>query len=442
MNMKNGIRAFWVALLPLLAACGGGDGVGSGGTGILRSVVAVGAIPSMDGVDGSGHMTVNGVRFDISQAQIETDAISSAKSLPAQPALKPGMTVQVTGTVDPGLSTGTATHVLSVPELRGTVDEVLAPQGVFSVMGVRVSVDQATVFDGLGSLPALQSGQSVQVYAMPDSGAGGSTLRATRVEAIAAGPGAVPPVLWGQVQALDTAARRFSLGDLQVSYAQAAFVEGLDAAALANGTALYVSADQAPAGQMLDARQLRPAHMLSPQANAPATVAGLVAQFDSLQSFVLQGTPVDASQAQFYGGQKSDMGPGARVELAGRMVAGVLMAERVQILQPAVVNDVPPNSTPGNPGSPTAPQPGNPGNPSPGSPANPNAGGNGSSNAGGNGNSNARGNGNGNSNAGGNGNGNGSSNAGGNGSSNAGGNGNGNGNSNAGGNGNGNGKAK
>ncbi|MGB3071062.1 MAG: DUF5666 domain-containing protein [Ottowia sp.] len=326
MNRRAGMRALTAALLLAAAGymtgCGGGDGVGSGGTGVFKSTVAVGSVTD---TASSGYVVINGVRFDVSQALMEIDGAPAGQ-------LKPGMTVQVEGTVDSGLTTGKATRVVSVPELRGTVDAVDEPQGQFSVLGVPVSVDKATIFDGVSGLSTLQPGQSAQVYALPN----GSALRATRVEALSAAPGTVLPVLWSKIEALDSLARRFQAGALVVDYGQTAFGEGLSAATLANGAFLYISAQEAPVGKVLKASLLRPAHELPAQANSPVTLAGLVTAFTSAQSFVVQGTPIDASQVKVItGGTIGDVGLGTKLTVAGRMADGVLVAQRVEILQAA-----------------------------------------------------------------------------------------------------------
>ncbi len=414
--MRTGIYALMTTLGLVLAACGGGDGVGSGGTGIAMSSVAIGSVDSLGESPSGSYMVVNGVRFDISHAQVEVEGVSqedangqqSLKS--GQSSLKPGMTVQVNGTLDTGFSTGTAAHVLSIPELRGAVDAVDAALGRIEVMGARVYVDDETVLDGLSGLAALQVGQIVQVHALPTSS---GLMRATRLQLTTATLPSVQPVLWGSVQALDTVARRFQLGTMQIQYAQAAFLNGLEAGMLDNGMPLYVHAAQAPSGNVLVARVLRPAHSLSRQADAPVVLEGVVTNFAAAQSFALQGTDIDASGAQITGGRADDIRNGATLEVAGRMSAnGVLVAQRIRVRQRAVVD--PPSALP-----PPANTNGN-GNGNAGGNGNGNAGGNGNGNAGGNGNGNAGGNGNGN--AGGNGNGN----AGGNGNGNAGGNGNGN----------------
>ncbi|MBO9680601.1 MAG: hypothetical protein J7556_20415 [Acidovorax sp.] len=270
----------------------------------------------MGSVDGFGSVIVNGVRFGVDRAQVVTEGASS---------LQLGMTVLVQGTIDAGLATGTASYVLSVPELRGPVGSVNAAAGLLDVMGVQVSVDDATVYSGISGLSALQAGQNVQVYALP---AVSGPMRATRIEKLVAAP---QPVLWGTVQALDTAARQFRVGSMQVKYDKASFVGGLSASALANGMALYVNAVGAPVGNVLTAGQLRPRHALSPQAASPVALTGLVGDFVSLQSFTLQGTRVNVANARVTGGQASSIGNRVKLEVAGRMVNGVLVAERAKI---------------------------------------------------------------------------------------------------------------
>ncbi len=61
----NAIRLFCALCLALLAACGGGGGVDTGGTGGAVPAVASGPIT------GFGSVIVGGVRFDDSSAEVE-----------------------------------------------------------------------------------------------------------------------------------------------------------------------------------------------------------------------------------------------------------------------------------------------------------------------------------------------------------------------------------
>lgn len=118
---------------------------------------------------------------------------------------------------------------------------------------------------------------------------------------------------------------------MTVHYANASFAGGLDAAALANGMSVYVKAPAAPFWGVLNASQIYRGHTLPAQSASAVTVLGMAADFASLQSFTLQGMPVNAASAQITGGQSAAIGNGVKLDVVGSMAHGVLVASRVRI---------------------------------------------------------------------------------------------------------------
>lgn len=243
----------------------------------------------------------------------------------ASGSLELGMTVIVRGRVDAGLLTGVATHVLAVPELRGPVTAVNAGAGWFELVGVRVSVDDATLYAGLAGLDALKTGQTVQVHALPE---GPGRMRATRVQWIAT---AATQRLWGAVQGLNRSAMSFQLNGITVSYGQAAFAAGWAAASLGEGVPVYVMGTLATGSGAFVATEIRRGHGLPDSTDAPVALQGIVTDFASTQLFQLQGVRVNAANAQITGGPANSIGNGVRLEVVGRMVQGQLVAERLRI---------------------------------------------------------------------------------------------------------------
>lgn len=285
-----------------------GGGVGSGGTGDTASV-------GIGGVDGIGSITVNGVKHEIDTATV---------TLADASALRLGMTVRVVGTVSATGTAGTATAVVSAAELRGALTAVDAASGTFTVMGMLVTTDSATVLATPAGLASLAPGDVVQVYGLP--GAPG-TLRATRVEKLTA---AASVVTTGLVTGLDTGARTLRIGGLTVSYAVSVFQGGLTEASLHNGIVLRVRG-AAPVGSLLAATSLEPWHSIPAANGTPVNVSGLVTDFASLASFKLQGVAVDASAALVTGGLPGAVGNGVKIEVSGTMSGGVLVAARLKI---------------------------------------------------------------------------------------------------------------
>jgi len=292
---------------------GGGGGPGSGGTGVYS--VFVGSI------SGFGSIIVNGVHHDIAGATLGIEDATE---------LKLGMTTRVTGTSSDGLSTTTATQVVSAADLRGVASAVNTGDGTdgsLEVMGTLITTDSATIYDGAGltGIVALANGDNLQIHGMP--GAPG-TLRATRIERLAS---AGAPIVSGPVTALDAASRTFVLGSVTVDFTAATFADALTAATLANGQVVRVRATGAPSGGILQASQVQPWYGLPSTDGTPLGLAGIVTGFASLASFNVMGTTVDASAATINGGPSGSIGNGVKVEVTGALSGGVLVATRVLI---------------------------------------------------------------------------------------------------------------
>ncbi len=307
----------------VLAGCGGGGasliaGIGSGGTGITPGVGSGGTGSPAGGVgaiSGFGSIIVNGVRFDTEQARLVLADVD---------ALKLGMTVRVVGTIDDDLVTGTATDIFSAADLRGAASAIDAAGGRLTVLGTDVAVDTATVFaGGASTLADLRNGDLVQVHGLPGTG---GQLHATRVERVV---GPASEVLTGTVDLLDTATATFRIGSMLVRFAGAVFDPGWPASNLANGQLVRVRGTSG--GGVLQASAVEPWYALAAGDGVRLTIAGLVTSMAGLRSLLVDGVPVDAGAAQVSGGPVASLGAGASVEVTGRGVGGVLVAERIRL---------------------------------------------------------------------------------------------------------------
>lgn len=310
--MRRWLGSLLALMLALvLAGCGGG--VGSGGTGIDPGSGGTGSPMSytVGAVQGFGSIIVNGTRYETGDATFQIEDTSG---------LKLGMTVQVFGTVTEDAVQGTATLVVSAADLRGTVQSVDAGSSTFVVLGMRVAVDEATVFEGASSAAQLQPGDPLQIWGLPGTG---GELRATRIEKLSA-PAA--PITSGAVEQLDTAVRTFRVGALVVDYTQAV-VEGQ----LAPGLVVRVRGTGEPAAGVLRATSVEPWSALPEDEEVQVDLGGVVTEFAGLDSFKLAGTPVRAGLAQVSGGPASAVGNGVKLAATGHMVDGVLVASRLTI---------------------------------------------------------------------------------------------------------------
>jgi hypothetical protein len=305
----------------LLAACGGG-GDDAGATAPPTGDGTATTSSYTDGViSGFGSVIVGGVRFDDSAASVsDEDGVAMAAG-----ALRLGHTIEIEGgRVDRAVGNALALRIRLNSEIKGPVEAVDAAGSTFTVLGQTVLVTTSTLFDETlsGGLPAIALGAVVEVYGILDPANG--RVVATRIEAE---DGATAYKLRGRITGLDTAARTFSINAAVISYA------GLPAGqlppGLANGQLVRVRLATAPVAGQWVATALRGGRRW-PDAILEAKIEGIVTAFDSSASFSVNGLPVNASAASFPDGTEGIV-LGARVEVTGTIVEGVMQASQVEI---------------------------------------------------------------------------------------------------------------
>ena len=307
--------ASWLLAGVIAAGCGGG--VDSGGTGAPVTSFASGSIT------GFGSVNVNTVHYDDRSATVR----DGNGVLRSRDDLRLGMTIDVRGSaigVDGnGNPASTAKSIVFASEIVGPVAASDLAGRTLNVLGQTVDIRLGTVFGEslAGGQAALAIGTVVEIYGHLDVATG--RYAASRVEAKPAGTSFS---LRGIVSGLDTVARSFSFGSARISYAGVAVVPP----ALANGR--FVRAMLAPAP---GAGGVRSATALVDGAptiedHDEAKLEGRVSAFTSTTAFSVNGTPVDARGASFDGGS-AGLALGAKVEVEGTIVGGVLVASRVKV---------------------------------------------------------------------------------------------------------------
>ena len=312
---------FLLAAALLVAACGGsspdpaapaGGGGGGSSTATSRGVVtAVGAL------------TVNGIAFDTSSAQIRID------DSPGRPEseLKVGMVVTVKGTKDDAAGTGRATEIETHHVLRGKVDAKSASG--LHVGGHEVEVEHGTEFeDRLNRLGSVSVNERVRVHGHATAT---GHFRATRVEK-ETGSSADFEVK-GFVSDLDRAAGKFTLKvtpDAASSYAVTLAAGASIPAGVGNGSFVEVGSAAAPVAGALTASSVQLEDARLGGAQDEVEVEGLVTSGSSAQ-FVVEGQAVATSAStRWENGVPGDVAPGVKVEAEGRLdAAGVLQASKV-----------------------------------------------------------------------------------------------------------------
>lgn len=326
-RLKNLTRQPGQGLLTLfcaaavLAACGGG-GTGSGTSAETRSSIASGPIT------GFGSIIINGVRFDDSSASVSDDD-GNARS---NSELRLGMMAEVEGsgiTSDDSGSHSKARAIRFGPEIVGPVDSVAADGKSLVVLGETVQVTPDTIVDDrlVGGLSGLTPKVSiVEVHGLLDVTSGSYT--ATRIEPK---PNAPFFKLRGVVSNIDTKAHTLKIG----SGADTISYDGITAsvpAALDNGLLVRVRLQKTKdvAGNWVATNVNSGVRKMEDhdEAELEGTITDTTFPVD--KKFSVNGIPVDATNAAFPNGTAGIV-KGARVEVKGSAVNGVVIAIRVSI---------------------------------------------------------------------------------------------------------------
>lgn len=306
----------------LVTACGGGGGDGGGkdpGGGIDRGGNTIAQGP----IGGFGSIIVNGVRYATTGATITIDDQPGTES-----DLRVGHVVRVEGTVNADGTTGSARRIAYEKELEGPVQSIDAAASRFVVLGQSVLVGPSTSFDDSispRSLAGLQVGQRVEVSGLV--GAGGA-ITATRVERKS---DAATVEVKGTATAVDTAARRFSIGLLLVDYSGAT-LSNFPSGQPANGDLVEVHGALGGGGVLVASRVERRSSGLGGAANDRAEIEGLITRYVSAADFDVAGQRVTATASTIYeGGTASGLALNVKVEVEGRFdTAGRIVATKVE----------------------------------------------------------------------------------------------------------------
>ena len=299
---------------------GGNSGVDTGGTGAAAPLSF-----SAGRIAGFGSIIVNGVRFDDATARvIDDDGVAHVRG-----ELKLGMQTQVQAgpvTTDAaGVATAKATTIEFGSQVRGLVQVVDAAGATLVVLGQRIKVDAATLFDGFsGGIGSVATGNWVEVYAFFDYTT--ATYTATRIELKTS---LVDYKVVGVVSALNTDAKTFVIGSATVGYAN---VPAVALQALANGVVVRVHLQKVQQGTTWIATTLASDAPAVPE-GAQTEVEGFITDFAGAGRFKVGGVAVDASApgVVFKSGSAAQLANGVRVEIEGTTRAGVLAVTRIDV---------------------------------------------------------------------------------------------------------------
>lgn len=312
------------ALGAWLTACGGGggDGVGSSGTGFGASLGTI---------SGFGSVIVEGARYDDGGASVTIEQDPTAPAPSAAASLRLGMQVEVR------FSGTAARSIAAAAEVVGPFGSSTADGLIVAGQSVRIAGGDApvpTVLDGFSAVAELTAADWLEVHGQRDAG---GTILATRIERLDSGAVAPFTRVSGPVSG-DAATGRFQIGGLAVTWN--AGTRRVPATAVpAAGTRVTVWAPGAPSAGTLAASVLVARSGVALDDARPANAGGVVTGLDrATLRFRLTDVLIDASTATFAGGTSADLSNGDRVRVAGSAVAGVLKATQVTLLKDAVTS--------------------------------------------------------------------------------------------------------
>lgn len=305
-------RRSWLALATAgLTGCGGGSlsvagAPGTGGTGQYAMVYSQGSIT------GFGSVIINGIKFDDGLASVQLDGAAAVSA-----DLRLGMVAAVQGQRSASAAAGTASRIDVWSVAQGQVTQLMAGGTEFTVAGMTVQTDNATVFDGVSTAAQLSAGSRVVVWGLQAS-ADASRWKATRVALLA---DAAIVVSTGLV---NVSGLLHQLNGLTLT--------GAAAAALTDGQLVRVQGTLSADGRSVAVALVTPlgAGLVGAQPEGDIEIEGFVTSAPANGRFMLGSIEVDISRA-VYSPAGASIAQGARVEVYGSWQAGLLKATKVEL---------------------------------------------------------------------------------------------------------------
>lgn len=312
--MQSGVWAFGLIwMIGAVQVSCSTDTTDSPSDGNRGSVVSHGVISSVDGI------TVNGVKFDTSRAEIIVNGSSTDRT-----ALQPGMVVRVAG--DESDDSRSASRIEHDRDLHGPISSVDGVNRRFTVLGRTVAVLPDTGIRG-GDFDSLAMNDRVAVSGFTDAD---GVLRARFIDED--GEGGLE--LEGEISNLSTLDRSFFIGSQRVDYSAAA-LRGFPAGGIAVGQWVEVLGNSVDGG-VLRATSLRYESGVLASGNGQAVdLEGLVQRLESGSSFRVERQLVRVNSSTRYlpnGTSFASLATNSRVFVSGRTdTDGAVLASRIEL---------------------------------------------------------------------------------------------------------------
>jgi len=306
----------------LLTSCGGGAlNLTEGGIG--GSGYSIGSITAF------GSIWVNGVRYDVSQAQFIRDGSIAS----GQNDYRIGELVTIGGFVNADGVSGTATSVEFKDALEGSVTASSRDGSTITVMGKTILTDALSVFHGFTLLTDLQYGNVVEISGRYDAN---GLLKATSITLLQTSftPNESMLEVKGFISNVDLAAQTFDLDQLIIDYSAASL--DLPNNTPANGQYVEVKSLQALRNTTLIASEVGlESEYQQFDEGQELELEGLVTALISSAQFTVNGQSVETNAGtRFEYGTANDIVLNALIEVEGQInVNGILIAEEVSLKQ-------------------------------------------------------------------------------------------------------------
>lgn len=298
--------------MALLAGCGGSEEDAS-----VQEPAAESA--SVGTIDDTGSNSVL-----ISEAQLD---LQTAEALDDddQPATVAGMQVEIeTATAGNNGAVERAARVAFGTAVVGSVETASAAANQIKVLGQTIAVSSGTVFDTdiKGGLAGVTVGSILEVHGLLDAATG--VTSATRIDLRKA---ADFLLLRGVVSQVNMANKTLRVGGQLVNLAKLS-ARNLQALVQANGKVVRAVLEAKQVNGQFVARVVQSDCRFVANGKA-VDIENIVTQYTSNALFKLSGLPVDASKAVFV--NPANLKVGARVQVRGALVAGMLVATNVNV---------------------------------------------------------------------------------------------------------------
>lgn len=311
--------------MALLAGCGGSEeDVSAPATGIESAVVS-----TIDNTEPTSAM--------VSEAQLDTqtaEALDDGDQPIVVEAAQAGMQVEIEpASTGRGNLVERAARIAFGTAVVGSVEAVNATAKQIKVLGQTIQLSSGTVFDAeiKGGLAGVAVGSIVGVHGLLDAASG--VTSATRIDLRNT---AQFFLLRGVVSQVNMTAKTVHIGGQTVSLSKLS-QHNLKRMAQANGKVVRAVLETRQVSGQFVGRGIQSACGFVSDGRA-VDIERVVTEFTSNASFKLFGLPVDSSKAVFV--NPALLKQGARVQVRGALVAGVLVASTVSVKLPSGGNSL------------------------------------------------------------------------------------------------------